>query len=121
MMAKAPTTYTKQYTQKQLAAHERSRRVFARAREIWSGVPNCDPYGALRQAWAEEKAKPKTNGRRGGYMAHSNPYSGLRMLRVNPGAEIVEDGGKFHIYMDGAPTGKYYMTRQKAEEKASQM
>jgi hypothetical protein len=100
---------TKSYSAKQMAAQETARRVFARARQIWSAVPRCDPYEALRQAWAEVKS-----GR-----AAANP---LRLLRTNPsGIEIVEDGGKFHIYMDGAPTGKYFLTRARAEEKASRM
>ena len=100
---------SKSYSAKQLAAHETSRRVFARARQIWSAVPGCDPYQALRQAWSEVK----------GGRAAANP---LRLLRTNPsGIEIVEDGGKFHIYMDGEPTGKYFLTRARAEEKASRM
>ena len=43
-------------TEKQLTAHAKSRAAFARAREIWSAVPGCDPYAALRQAWAEVTA-----------------------------------------------------------------
>lgn len=45
----------KTLTEKQHNAHARSRAAFQRARQIWSAVPGCDPYSALRQAWEEVK------------------------------------------------------------------
>lgn len=106
----------KNYTAKQLAAHDQARRVFARARAIWSKVKNCDPYAALRQAWAEEKSGKLKK-------AANNPRYGLKLMRTNPheGVQVVEQAGKFHILIDGDDSGKYYMTREKAEEKAARM
>lgn len=55
--AKKPraTKPAKTLTEKQHNAHARSRAAFQRARQIWSAVPGCDPYAALRQAWEEVK------------------------------------------------------------------
>ena len=46
----------KQLSERQYHAHAKSRAAFARARQIWSAVPGCDPYAALRQAWGEVNA-----------------------------------------------------------------
>ena len=52
---------------------------------------------------------------------HQNPRYSLSFARVNPGVEVVENNGQFHLYLNGADTGKYYMTRERAEEKARGM
>lgn len=124
----AKTTYTlppKQYTPRQLAAQDMSRRAFAKAKELLA-EKGCSVSEALKAGWVHVKTA-KTNGRgrgRGkgkGRSMHSNPRYSLSFARVNPGAEVVEQGGKFHVYMNGVDTGKYYMSREKAEEKASRM
>jgi hypothetical protein len=53
--AAKPAKPAKTLTEKQHNAHARSRAAFQRARQIWSAVPGCDPYSALRQAWEEVK------------------------------------------------------------------
>jgi hypothetical protein len=106
-------------TEKQLTAHAKSRAAFARAREIWSAVPGCDPYAALRQAWAEVTAgkiapnftkavkppkpkKPKTN-----------PYG---LEEEEHGYTIRKVGNKHMIIdPDGNETGKYGMSEESAE------
>lgn len=104
----------KSFTAKQIAAHEISRKVFARARAIWSAVPNCDPYQALRQAWAEAKAGTLKN----------NPFYSNPGEFVDPYTEytVQEIAGKFHIIdPSGEPTGKYFLSPEKAQDKADKM
>lgn len=100
----------KSYSAKQLAAHAMSRRAFERAKAILA-VKGCSSADALRQAWAEIK----------GGRAAANPFHGYYSNPLDGGIEIVENNGKFHIYDNGVDTGKYYMTREKAEEKAARM
>ena len=110
---------SKSTTDKQKAAHAMSRAVFARARAIWSKVPNCDPYEALRAAWAEAKAGKLQP------MFKNNPfYSNPNEFVADDadGFSIQEIAGKFHIIdPDGEPTGKYFLSADKAADKAAKM
>lgn len=110
---------SKSVTDKQKAAHAMSRAVFARAREIWSAVPGCDPYEALRAAWAEGKAgKLKPVFRNNPF--YSNP--GEFVADDADGFSIQEIAGKFHIIdPDGQLTGKYFLSADKAADKAAKM
>lgn len=131
--AKAQTQSTpKTFTDKQKAAHAMSRAVFVRAEEIWSAVPGCDPYEALRAAWkeaSEKKLQPRFEAtprqlKRAAAKAKSNPFYSNPGEFVDPSSEysVQEIAGKFHIIdSDGEPTGKYFLSEEKAYEKASKM
>jgi hypothetical protein len=102
---------------KQKTAHAMSRAVFARARKIWEAVPGCDPYEALRAAWAEAKAGKLSP-------IHKNPYFSNPGEFVDPSSEytVEQIAGKFHIIdSDGEQTGKYFLTPEKAYDKAAKM
>ena len=105
----------KAYSAKQLAAHAVSRRAFERAKAILA-VKGCSSADALRQAWAEIKGTRAASNPYHGHSRHSRHYS-----NPSSGVEIVEDDRKFRIYIDGADTGKYRMTRARAEEAAADM
>jgi hypothetical protein len=120
----------KTFNDKQKAAHAMSRAVFMRAEQIWRDVPGCDPYQALRTAWQEAKDKkiqprfeptPRQVARA---KAKSNPFFSNPGEFVDPSSEytVEQIAGKFHIIdSDGEPTGKYFLSEEKAYEKASKM
>jgi hypothetical protein len=109
---------SKGFNDKQKAAHAMSRAVFGRARQIWEAVPNCDPYEALRTAWKEAKdgkLKP---------IFKNNPFYSNPGEFVDPSSEysVQQIAGKFHIIdSDGEPTGKYFLSEEKAYDKAAKM
>lgn len=106
-------------TDKQKAAHAMSRAVFTRARAIWSAVPGCDPYDALRKAWAEAKAGKLSPVFKNGF--YSNPGEFVEP-DDDGGFTVMQIAGKFHVIdPDGEQTGKYFLSPEKAMAKAQQM
>lgn len=123
----------KTFTDKQKAAHAMSRAVFMRAEEIWRKVDGCDPYTALKQAWQEATEKklqprfeptPRQVARAA--KAKSNPFYSnpgeFELPEDDGGFTVMEIAGKFHVIdPDGEQTGKYFLSPEKAVEKAQSM